>query len=523
MAAIVAEPAGKGRQNAGMTTSLRRRWPWILAWLALTLLGELLLARLALDRLQSAFDTDARIVHRLLSQRVVQHDAVMAMLALLQPEDGAAGAGHSSGPGQRLSSVYPQILDVRHRAQGTDWPDAQWFAAETASRSLGRPVLAHTDLARGRYALVLAASDSAYALDIDLRSTVPWSEWPMTPDSSPVRVTLEHEGQQFVVQPGQLDRAVFGGGWLFEAHKHLAAESQPFDVVSSRRVGPGDLPWTWMAAWAAVAGGTLALLAAWQRQRAERRRAEDLLRLGQVARLNTMGELAAGMAHELNQPLTAVLANTQAASRLLSEEPPEIDTARHAMSQAVEQARRASAVVTRLRRTIERPDLSAPPQTIDLSLALRDALYLLEPEFARRNVLAHVDVPSAPALVLAEPVALEQIIHNLLMNALQALGTGLPQDHSAQQARQIRLSVRSVPGVVTLAVADNGPGIPADVLPRIFEPFFTTRSGGLGLGLSLCETLATGMGGRLSAALHAPRGAVFTLTLPASGTVEVTA
>jgi C4-dicarboxylate-specific signal transduction histidine kinase len=98
------------------------------------------------------------------------------------------------------------------------------------------------------------------------------------------------------------------------------------------------------------------------RQRAERSRAEELLRLGQVARLNTLGELAAGMAHELNQPLTAVLASTQAARRLLDDDPPELDTARQAMAQAVEQARRASDVVGRLRRASSGPTCPARPR-----------------------------------------------------------------------------------------------------------------------------------------------------------------
>ena len=122
------------------------------------------------------------------------------------------------------------------------------------------------------------------------------------------------------------------------------------------------------------------------RQRAARSRAEELLRLGQVARLNTLGELAAGMAHELNQPLTAVMANTQAARRLLDDDPPELDTARQAMAQAVEQARRAADVVGRLRRVVERPDLAGQTQAVNLAEAVRRALYLLEPECQRRGV-----------------------------------------------------------------------------------------------------------------------------------------
>src|SRR5688572_15572201 len=156
------------------------------------------------------------------------------------------------------------------------------------------------------------------------------------------------------------------------------------------------------------------------RQRSRRQRAEELLRLGQVARLNTLGELAAGMAHELNQPLTAVLASTQAAGRVLAEDPPDLPTARYAMQQAVEQGRRAAEVVARLRRTVERPALDQPMQAVELQDAVRSALYLLEPEFARRQVRPQLQADSQPVLVRAEPVAVGQIIHNLLMKQLQA-------------------------------------------------------------------------------------------------------
>ena len=227
-----------------------------------------------------------------------------------------------------------------------------------------------------------------------------------------------------------------------------------------------------------------------------------------MARLNTLGELAAGMAHELNQPLTAVLANTQAASRLLNDEPPELASARSAMTQAVEQARRASEVVGRLRRAVERPDQAAQPQAVVLQDTVRNALYLLEPEFKRREVTPQLESPPTATTVLAEPVALEQIMHNLLMNALQAL------EQVPARERQLTVTLGAEGSLGVISVTDSGPGIAADVLPRIFEPFFTTREAGLGLGLSLCETLASGMGGSLMAAHNAPRGAVFRLSLP---------
>lgn len=487
---------------------IRRAWlGWFFVGLLVAVSGALVIARLALDRHRALFETDARIVHRLLSQQVVQHDAILATLALLQPGPETAG---DAAPEQRLSALYPHILAVQRRDRGAAWSDKALTQAETVSRTSRRAALAALDLSTGRYRLVLAAEPMAYALTIDMRAMVPWSDWPMKPDSSPVRVMLAHEGQTFVLQQGSAalqnpQNTVHG--WRFDFSKHLAADSQPFDVLATQAFGWHQLPWLFMLLWTLAVAAVLAAVAQLQRQLAARRRAEELLRLGQVARLNTLGELAAGVAHELNQPLTAVLANTQAAQRLLADDPPELATAKVAMAQAVAQARRAAEVVGRLRRVVEHPESGEPAQAVNLGDALRRALYLLEPECQRRGVVPQLQADTA-VLVQADPVALDQIIHNLLMNALQAL------EKVDNAPRTLRLSMASNDKTAELTVADNGPGIPPDVLPHLFEPFFSTREGGLGLGLTLCETLASGMGGQLSAGNSAQGGAVFTLTLP---------
>ncbi|NML48425.1 two-component sensor histidine kinase [Ramlibacter sp. G-1-2-2] len=476
-----------------------RRHRWLPAfWLALAFGGWIALVRLEIADLQDAFETDARIAHRLLSQRAVQHDAILATLALLQPPDSPeAGA-------QRLPALYPQILSVQRRDAGAAWPDAALAAAEAQSRALRRAVLADADFAAGRYRLVRAAQPASFAAQFDLRKLVPWPEWPMDPQRSPVAVRLEQGGQRFTLQPG----GDAGGPWSFDFRKHLETDSQPFDVVLQRSVGWAELPWQRMVLW----GLLVALLAAavhWLlRQRAERARAEELLRLGQVARLDALGELAAGMAHELNQPLAAVLASAQAARRLLDEEPADVDTARTAMRQAEEQARRAASVLARLRRGVERPSAAAPLQPVVLQDAVRNALYLLEPEFSKRAVAPQFEAGAEALAVQAEPVALEQIIHNLLTNALQALDQVPPNE------RQLSVRLQSQAGQGELTVGDSGPGIAPELLPRIFEPFFTTRENGLGLGLSLCETLAANMGGHIGVQARSPRGAAFTLRLP---------
>ncbi len=475
------------------------RW-WVIAWVLATLAGAAVLARGEWLHQRDLFETDARIMHRLLSQRVVQHDAILATLALLQPGNDGSGA---EAPERRLPALYPQILSVQSLPPGAAWPTAPLQAAQTLSGALKRAALGAIDLDAGRYQLVLAAQPDSYALDIDIRAMVPWVEWPLEPQSSPVRVALELDGRSFLLQPGRESPSI----WRFDFQKHLAAESQSFNVQASRSLDWTIWPWGWMTAWALACAAALAALRHLQGQRAERQRAEELLRLGQVARLNTLGELAAGMAHELNQPLTAILANTQAASRLLDEDPPELTTARGAMTQAAAQARRASDVIQRMRRLVERPDLAGQTQAVNLADAASRALYLLQPECERRGVTPVLQI-SHPVTVLADAVALDQILHNLLMNALQAL------EHPPANTRELSVTVKSADGKGELLVTDNGPGIADDVLPRLFEPFFSTREGGLGLGLSLSETLATQMGGALSAVNRVPHGAVFCLKLP---------
>jgi signal transduction histidine kinase len=497
-----------GRQNPRMRVAFTTvRWSaWVLAaGLLLAAVGAWLIVRSDLAARQAAFDTDARIAHRLLSQRASQHDAILATLALLQPP--AAEAAE-----QRLPSFMGQVLQVLRRDADGAWPgdDAQraaLAAADRQSRPLQRAVLAQVALGgeRGRYVLVRAATPASFALVIDARALVPATDWPFAA-GGPVQVSMWHgdQAQPLVAAAGPLDPT----GWRFTFRKALATDSQPFELVALRPLRVAELPWGRIALWWAALALAAWGLHAWQAQRGAQRRAQELLRLGQVGRLNALGELAAGMAHELNQPLTAVSAGVQAAQRLLADDPPDLATARQAMAQAVQQSRRAADVVARLRRLVERPDVASRLQPCALEATLRGGLDLLAPEAQRLGVSVEWQSDAVGLQVQADPVALEQIVHNLLNNALQALAV-VPADE-----RRLQLRVRRDGDAAQVDVADSGPGIPPEALPRLFEPFFTTRDGGLGLGLSLCESLATGMGGALSAAPASPRGAVFSLRLP---------
>ncbi len=506
---------------------------WLAGWIGLVLTGALVIVRVDIAERRDAFQTDARIAHRLLSQRAVQQEAVLATLALLHPT--AEGADR---PEQRLPAVYPQVLAVLRRDAEQAWPEETLREAETRSRRSGHAELGAVDVVRGHYTVLQAGTPSSFALRIDVQRMVPWDEWPVQ-KHGPVRVALLQGGQTLTIQPGELpgeqpvglsrrseapvQLGSAGGsssGLLYTASqvfrsgltpgfvfaKTLAAPGQPFELQLRRATGPVQWPWAWLFAWASATALALAGAASWLEARRARRRAEALLRVGQVARLNAMGELAAGMAHELNQPLAAVMAGAQAARRLLDDEPPELATARQAIAQVVVQGRRAADVVARLRRQVEAPEAAAPTRPVQLEAVVRQVLELLEPEAQRRGVRAALHGRAAP--VRADPVALEQIVHNLVGNALQAL------DQVPQAERRLDISLGTHAGHGVLTVRDSGPGIADEALSHLFEPFYTTKRGGLGLGLSLCDTLAQAMNGRLSAHHTEPRGAEFRLVLP---------
>jgi signal transduction histidine kinase len=485
----------------------RQRLVWGTVGLVVAAVGSVWIARAELAAQRDSFDTAARIAHRLLSQRAVEHEAILGTLALLQPDDDGAAV-------QRLIALYPQLLRVERRARDGRWPQAAWDEAEARSRATSPPraVLASADAAKGRFVILRAGEPASFALEIDLARMVPWADWPFAAEQREraVRASLQLGTQAWPLHGAS---APMEGPWPFAASKALAADSQAFELRIESTLGVSALPWGRMAAWTAFVAALTALALAVQRQREARQRAEQLRRLDQVARLGTLGEIGAGLAHELNQPLAALMASTQAAKRLLDDETLDLATARDAIAHATAQARRAADVVQRLRRSIEpgpEDGAAASLQPVRLDLALRNALELMEPELRRLGVAVQPNPAALPALeVRADPVGLDQVLHNLLANALQAL-------ERSSGERMLTLALARDGTRARLDLRDNGPGIAAEALPHLFEPFYTTREGGLGLGLglSLSLSLVERFGGTLSAKPVAPRGAEFSLALP---------
>ncbi len=251
----------------------------------------------------------------------------------------------------------------------------------------------------------------------------------------------------------------------------------------------------------------------------ERKQAEDKLRasernlqmtqaeLARVSRLTTMGELAASIAHEVNQPLTAVINNGSACLRLLADRSLEPEILRRALEGIVADGTRASAVLARIRAFIKKEPAERSP--LNISEVIREVLVLAGRELDENQVLVDQQLTIDLPFVLADRVQLQQVLLNLIMNGIEALNAVRDRPRLLQLQSRIDES-----GDILVAVSDSGTGFELDV-NRIFTPFFTTKAKGLGMGLSITRSIVESHGGRLWATPNSPNGAVFSFTLPA--------
>jgi PAS domain S-box-containing protein len=227
-----------------------------------------------------------------------------------------------------------------------------------------------------------------------------------------------------------------------------------------------------------------------------------------VSRVTTLGELAASLAHELNQPLAAILSNAQAARRVLSGPAPDLDLFREILEDIIADDKRAGEVIHRLRALVQRQD-PAPHESIALDDLVSDLQRLLHGELVSRNVALRLDLAPDLPPVRAGRVEMQQVLINLVVNALDAL-RDLPPGQGA-----IGLRTRRVADGVRLEVVDNGPGVPTEWRERIFRPFCSTKAHGLGMGLAICRTIVELAHGRLGLEDAPGGGSVFFLELPA--------
>lgn len=479
--------------------------------------------------LEQEVSESGRALQRAISQRVAQHDAHLTSLSAL----GLAQAQPSEDFDLVAGSIlrfYPRIAAIdlvrlsaggeasvvsSARSAGGSTADPAAVSKAVEGLAAGKAIYG-PDVRPGHYRLMKRMNDTmAVSLDIDGAKLVEGGElprWAMLTLSTAQGPLLETGAKPPAAAP-------FARTVAFDAP--IVSDTQPLRLSLQRNVTPAQLvPPLPFALFAALSLAGLALVRSLLRHRQEaalaREAAEEAFRrealrqhetkLAHALRINSMGEMASGIAHELTQPLTALLSQSQAGRRIaaangLADSP--IDTV---LAANVQQARRAADILVRLRAYVGRS--AAEAGVHDLARHVADIVALSRIDLDRRGIALAVDLPDAPAPARVDPVEIEQVIHNLIRNAADAV------EQAGRADGRVAVALAPEGAGHAITVRDNGAGIPTEILPRLFEPFFSSKPDGMGLGLSLCESIVERFDGSISAENGAEGGAVFTVRLP---------
>jgi len=251
----------------------------------------------------------------------------------------------------------------------------------------------------------------------------------------------------------------------------------------------------------------------------DRKRAEEKLRaseqrlldaqmeLAHITRVTTLGELTVSIAHEVNQPLAAVVANAEAALRWLRRRTPDVDAACRSVEWIIDDGNRASEVIRRVRTLAKKSGLEKVP--LDINDVVRETIPLVQRELTSHQILLPMELAPALPTILGDRVQLQQVIINLVMNGIEAMQS------VADRPRELVIRSRQdEKQQVLVSITDCGVGISAENADRLFSAFFTTKSSGMGMGLSICRSIIEAHGGRLWTTANIPHGATFQFTLP---------
>jgi C4-dicarboxylate-specific signal transduction histidine kinase len=244
------------------------------------------------------------------------------------------------------------------------------------------------------------------------------------------------------------------------------------------------------------------------RHAAEERALQTLLDLAHLSRLNSMGEMASALAHEINQPLCAILSFSQACRRMMMSDQIDFEDLRHAIDRMAVNAELAGDIIKQMRGYVQKGD--AERESVDLEQLVRDTLTLAQAEVKDSPVKIELDAVQPLPPVNVNVIQIQQVILNLLRNANDAIkqtgGDG-----------RIDIEIRHLtPTKLQLSIVDTGPGIPDDLLERLFDPFVSSKHEGIGIGLSICKSIIESHGGSINAFNQSHAGACFRISLPVS-------
>jgi PAS domain S-box-containing protein len=359
--------------------------------------------------------------------------------------------------------------------------------------------------------------------------TIPTLAWSTEPDGSAEFLNLRWRnytglsteeaqgwGWQAAIHPEDV-------GWLTDQWRSTMASGKPCELEARLRRYDGQYRWFIFRADPLIdEQGRIVKWYGTNTDIDDRKRAEEALRtshaaLAHVSRLTTMGELTASIAHEVNQPLTAVVNNANACISLLPNGAPNLDEVREALVEIIDDADRASEVIARIRQLAKKTPVERIP--LDFRDVIADVLALARHEAATRRVTIHFEIPKEPPLVLGDRVQLQQVLLNLVVNGMDAMNT-------VEESKRVLLirghrETRDGRLETLVSVRDAGTGFKPEEMDRLFEAFYTTKPQGMGMGLAISRSIIEAHGGRLWAEPNQGSGATFLFSLPVAGNTEL--
>ena len=288
----------------------------------------------------------------------------------------------------------------------------------------------------------------------------------------------------------------------------LASQQKVIRFENRYRAKDGSYRWL---EWTSAPAGNLIYAVArdfTDRLKAETEEQERRVELARVTRINMMGEMTTVLAHEINQPLTAIMSNAQAAKRFLSQAPPDIDEVRQILDDIIRDNGRASEVIRAIRALVRKEQPQQEP--LDLNEMIRQVIGLLRGDFLLQGLSIGTDLSPGPATVHGDGTQLQQVVLNLILNAAAAM-----RNAPLAQRRIVVRTAMADNRTIKASVTDFGVGIDENNIERLFEPFYTTKSEGLGMGLSISRTIIKAHEGTMEASNNREGGATFSFTLPA--------
>lgn len=360
-----------------------------------------------------------------------------------------------------------------------------------------------------------ALRESEHKLNLVI-NTIPAMTWSCTPDGQ-----LEYWNRNFISFVGLDIEDLQGFGFYRVFHpddvermrvtwEEIVATGQPNPVDARIRRFDGEYRWFNLQQSPLIdAQGDVVRWYGVVVDIEDRKRAEESLRqsqsqLAQVTRLTTIGELTVSIAHEINQPLMAIVTNAGTCLRWLKDGNIDLGQARLAAERVVNDGHRAGEIVASIRAMAQRSPVQM--ERTDFKRALRDVLFLLHEEMQTRGVQVVTELTTKPVYVLGDRTQLQQVLLNLIINSAEAVTR-------SADAKITVTCVHGSSGEIEVSVADTGQGIPPEQIDRVFEPFYTTKSDGMGMGLSICRSIVEAHGGRIWATQNHPHGSLFKFTL----------